>query len=214
MSEEKKDKSTNYTEVIIALLWVIYVLQFVFFEQFGTMFATSPNHLFTSDFYTIVTAIFFHGSLLHLLSNSIALFIFGRILEKHIGSQIVLVFLLGGVFANIISHLFSFYLGDIFSSWGASGAIATIILLSILSEPFHRVLYVIPIFVLGWISIYGDISGLVRDDTINQFAHLGGYLGSFLLLFLIEKSKLDKIKKGFLINIILLVSLALVIYLL
>ena len=212
MSEEKKDKSTNYTEILIALLWVIYVLQFVFFEQFGTMFATSPNHLFTTQFYTVLTAVFFHGSLVHILSNSLALFIFGRIVEKHLGFQVVLIFIFGGVIANIISHMISFILGDIFSSWGASGGIASIILLSILLEPFHRVLYIIPSFVLGWLSIYGDISGLVRDDTINQFAHLGGYVGSFILLLLFEKSKLEKIKKGFLVNMLLLATLGLVMY--
>lgn len=206
-------RATNYTEILVILLWVIYLLQFIFFSEFGSMFATSPQDLFSFKFYTLITSIFFHGSLAHILSNSIALYIFGRVLEKHIGFQIFLVFVIGGVIANAISHVISIFIGDLFTSWGASGAIATIILLSILFEPFSRLFYVIPIFILGWLSIYGDLLGLFREDSINQFAHLGGYLGSFLLISYFEKAKITTIKKGFLINLILSTILFVGVYL-
>jgi membrane associated rhomboid family serine protease len=199
MAESKKQ--TYHTLILILFLVSIYLIQVLFLLDFGDSFATSPNHLFTSSFYTLLTSIFFHGSLIHLLSNCLALFIFGRIVERHIGYHIYSLFLFGGVVANLFSHLFSLFLGDIFTSWGASGAIATIILFAILVEPFGFVAFVIPLAFLGWLSIYSDILGLFRIDNINQFAHLGGYFATFLLFTLLGGKHLEKLKKGLLINV-------------
>lgn len=203
-------RSSNYTEILILFLWSIYILQFIFFSDFGSQYGTSPGDVFSSKFYTLVTSIFFHGSLFHLLSNSLALFIFGRIVEKHIGFHIVPLFFFGGIVANIFSHLFSYMLGDFFSSWGASGAIASIILLAILMEPFGLVLFVVPIAFLGWLLIYTDLTGIFREDTINQFAHLGGYFATFLLFAFIERKHVNKMKKGLLINILAIIGLYLI----
>ncbi|MBS3138837.1 rhomboid family intramembrane serine protease [Candidatus Woesearchaeota archaeon] len=72
--------------------------------------------------WTLVTAIFLHGDLGHLLFNMFALTLFGAILESIVGrKKFLLIFFVGGVIASI---------GSIFlykAALGASGAIFAIL---------------------------------------------------------------------------------------
>ena len=98
--------------------------------------------------------------------------------------------------------------GDIFSSLGASGAIAGLIIFAILFDPisFTRIfIFPVPIFVLGWFLISLDLIGLSNPSQVNHFAHIGGYLALLLLFFFLEFKHRKKIMLGFVINLILIV---------
>lgn len=195
-------KSTVY---LIFILIFVFLLQIFILPDFGNFFATHPNDLFSTKFYSILTSIFFHGSLSHLFSNLFVLLVFGRIVERHIGSKIYFIFVLGGIIANFVSHLISIFFSNSFSSWGASGAISALVILGIFLEPFAISFFLFPSFIIGWFFVLGDISGLFLDDGINQFAHLGGYLAVMILVYFLEKKEKVKVRNGFIINILLII---------
>jgi membrane associated rhomboid family serine protease len=93
---------------------------------------------------------------------------------------------------------------------GASAAIAGIVLAAILIRPFYisfAAIIPLPVFVIGWFSIYGDFIAFVAStsDGVGHLAHLGGYLGAFIVsIFFVGTDKKQDIKKGLMINIVML----------
>ncbi len=208
-----EDKNDNYpiTYSLIIILFLIYLFEVFYLSKHQVLFdllVTSPLHLLNGNFYSVLTSVFLHADIVHLLSNCLALFIFGTVVEKHLKFKMLFVFIGSGVIANLVSHGISFLTGDIFSSLGASGGIAGLIIFAILFDPisFTKIFILpIPIFILGWLLILSDIIGLSNPSQVNHFAHLGGYLALLVLFFFLEFRHRKKIMLGFVINLFLLV---------
>ena len=119
--------------------------------------------------------------------------------------------------AAIISDLVSslFLQGGI----GASGAISGLVAAAILTDPFYITFLVfgipIPIILLGWLSIIGDVMGALspEESNIGYFAHLGGYISITLLVYLFNKEDRQRMKKGLIINIIFVIIMTLLFFL-
>ena len=80
-------KFTAYTTLILILL---FFLQILFLNNsILEIFMTNPQHLTNLLFYTNLTSIFLHGSLTHLLTNLLALNIFGRIVETQFKEKVM-----------------------------------------------------------------------------------------------------------------------------
>ena len=80
----------------------------------GSDLAFSVNALLNGDYFPLITAIFVHANLLHLVGNMIFLYIFGSYLESDVGAKrTALVFMTGGVLSFIFS--IPFYPGRKFS---------------------------------------------------------------------------------------------------
>ena len=130
-----------------------------------------------------VSAIFLHGSLVHLIYNLFALLLFGFILEKLIGSRrFLILFFVSGVVANIIGV--NFYS----SSLGASGAIYGILGAIVVLRPMMMVWafgLMMPMFVAGILWVVGDIMGVFGfgDSGVGNIAHLGGIFVGLLYGF-------------------------------
>ena len=206
----KKQRSggsySKHTLILITLLSIIFALQFIILDGDVDDYITHTQDIFDGTYHTVITSLFLHMNLMHLISNLIGLFLFGRIVEKHFGKYIYFVFLFGGIIANVVSNSIAHFLGQEFYSLGASSGIASIIILGILLEPFKLTT------ILGWGLIAFDIWGLFQPDSpTNHLAHLGGYTALVIIYFFVEKSKKQKIKKGFLINVLLLLALILLV---
>ena len=173
-----------------------------------------PSDLFEGRFYTIITAGFLHANLLHLFSNMLGLFIFGRIVERSLGPKKMLgiyfgAMVLAGIFHSLIAQ---YLLVDPTGAVGASGALLGLVSAAMLLDPWYLVYLFgipIPVMVLSWITILADITGVLQatDDGIAHFAHLGGFLSIGILMFFLGGKTKDQLKKGFFINIISLMVL-------
>jgi len=99
---------------------------------------------------TLFTSTFLHGSLFHVISNMMALYIFGDNVENRLGHMRYLVFyVLGGLLAGLV-HLWAYPTSEL-STVGASGAIAAVLGAYLLLYPRARVVTLIPIFFSsGW----------------------------------------------------------------
>lgn len=159
-----------------------------------------PGH-WSYDILTIVVSMFLHGSLLHVGSNMLYLWIFGDNIEDRLGHFRYLVFYLLCGFGATFAHAF-FSSGSRIPAIGASGAIAGVLGAYIVLYPKARVLTLIPIFffimfrelpailILGlWfvLQLFSGVGSLGVQDAqdmggVAYFAHIGGFVIGVILI--------------------------------
>jgi membrane associated rhomboid family serine protease len=160
---------------------IVYVLQSII-PGFTDGLLLNSN-VFRGELWRFITAIFLHGSVVHLIYNLFALLLFGLILERLIGSRnFLIVFFASGVVGNIVGV--NFYP----SSLGASGAIYGIIGCITIINPMMMVWafgLLLPMFVAAILWIVGDIMGVFGfgGNDVGYIAHLSGVLIGIILGF-------------------------------
>ena len=174
-------KSRTATLSLIAVCCIAYPAGF----RYSYLQCSYDNIFLSGNWWSVFTALFLHGNLMHLLGNMLFLLLFGLGLEKHIGPvRLIAVFLLGGAISMFLS---SFYYPHNQPSVGASGAIAAILAALMLFNPwrisFLLNFFPMPIGVAGFTFFLLNISGLYNDhfhpSTSNfhvaYLAHLIGF---------------------------------------
>jgi rhomboid-like protein len=170
-----------------------------------------PLYGYKSDFfkpYQLITHMFMHGGIAHILFNMFGLWMFGSILEKAWGSKKFLIFyMLCGIVAGaaemfVLKDVLKYdavlgqnilYLGQ---AVGASGAIMGVMAafaylfpntpLYVMFIPVPvKAKFVIPAFIL--IDLFGGLYK-IPGDNIAHFAHLGGALTGFILVLIWNKT--------------------------
>jgi len=156
--------------------------------EFTETFILNQNAVQEFQIWRFVTAIFLHGSIVHLIYNLFALLFFGFSLEKRIGSKrFLLVFLLSGIIANIFAV--NFYE----SSLGASGAIYGILGCLVILAPFSFVWafgLIMPLFIAVGLWIAGDVLttlGAFGETNVGSIAHLSGVAVGILFGLILRK---------------------------
>ncbi|MFT4343658.1 MAG: rhomboid family intramembrane serine protease [Candidatus Woesearchaeota archaeon] len=199
------------TWYLIAInVFIFFIGIFIFFhnEAFVSQLINYPSDLFTLRWHTFITAGFIHASVLHLLGNMLALFIFGRIVEREYGSKGMLFIYTGSLlFSGVFSALVHIYLGENPGGVGASGAIMGIVATAMLIRPFYLTYYTIfplPIMFYGWMYLLADISGVLSqaDSGIGHLAHLGGFLSVGFVVYYFMPKERARMKLGLLINVV------------
>jgi membrane associated rhomboid family serine protease len=139
----------------------------------------------------LFTYAFLHGSLAHILFNMWGLWLFGSEIERYLGARRFLMIYFASVFTAAVSQLLVplwFYpsAGD---TLGASGGIFGCLLAYAFMFPQRKlVLVFLPIPMPAWLfallytglELYLGLTGSQSD--VAHFAHLGGLIGSGLLL--------------------------------
>ncbi|MDD5193980.1 MAG: rhomboid family intramembrane serine protease [Candidatus Nanoarchaeia archaeon] len=146
----------SITNWLIIVNIVIFIISYLLINNLGEekvfkLFALQANSFFSGNYWTLLTSMFMHGGLAHLLFNMISLFFIGNFIEKIIGRRRFFWFylisgILAGLFYVTLSYFFGVgYLGEklfvnpnIFAV-GASGAIFALLGLLALLTPFNRV---------------------------------------------------------------------------
>ncbi|MFC1888836.1 rhomboid family intramembrane serine protease [Thermodesulfobacteriota bacterium] len=152
------------------------------------IFGLTPSDVFPKfRLWQLVTYIFLHGNLFHLLFNMLALFMFGCELERIWGGRLFTkYFFITGVGAGICSVIVD-PTSEI-ATIGASGAIYGILLAYGMIFPNRQVYlyFLFPIrvkyfvIIIGAIAFYSAI--LNADGGVAHVAHLGGMIFGFILL--------------------------------
>jgi membrane associated rhomboid family serine protease len=156
----------------------------------------------TADLLTIVVSMFLHGSLMHIGSNMLYLWIFGDNVEDRLGHGKYLVFYFLCGFGATFAHAI-FSPASRLPAIGASGAIAGVLGAYLLLWPHARVLTLIPIiffitvrelpavlilglwFVLQFFSGIGSLGIPDAQDVggVAYFAHIGGFVSGMILIY-------------------------------
>jgi len=166
----------------------------LFITGFTRFFFLSEDALMMP--WQFLTAVFLHGSLAHLFYNLFALFLFGFILEKSIGSKrFFWLFIVSGILANLISW---FWFPN---ALGASGAIMAVIGCLAVLRPAMTVWAFnlpMPMFVAALLWIAGNVLGLfgIGDPTTGYLAHLSGIVVGIVYGFYL-RIHFKRIKDGY-----------------
>lgn len=130
----------------------------------------------------LLTSMFLHFGLQHLVYNMLLLLFMGDVLERHIGSLCYLIIYLGGGLAgNLLSMAVELRTGSFAVSAGASGAVFAVIgaLVFLVIRGKGRLAGI-----SGRRLILMAVLSIAEGFTVSgvdNMAHIGGFLGGFLL---------------------------------
>ena len=175
--------------------------------QFGRFMADPAVPTAQGAIPPLLTSMFLHAGVLHLLGNMWFLWIFGDNLEDQLGHFRYLAFYLACGLVASLAHIFANPSSQI-PSVGASGAIAGVMGAYMVLFPGARVLTLIPFFLifirelpawvilLYWIVIQ-VVSGLTTLGTavaLNQggaawWAHVGGFFAGLALVKVVGRRR-------------------------
>jgi len=161
----------------------VFILQQLFRPYFDQLFALQPRAV-VENFYIwkIVSYMFLHGSVFHLLFNMVVLFFLGTTLEMTWGANRFLKYYLAcGAGAGLLHMLISYNTSVI----GASGATYGVMMAFAMLYPNQIVLFMFlfPIkikYLVGGFFAMDLILGLFANDGVAHFAHIGGALTGLL----------------------------------
>jgi membrane associated rhomboid family serine protease len=146
---------------------------------------------FSEHPWTIVTSLFVHGGITHILFNMLVLYFFGGFLVNLIGARkFLLVYLVGGLIGNLFFWLLASPLSLASGVVGASGAIFAVEGTLVLLRPRLPVfVFPIPAPIPLWAAVIGGfLLTVYASGNIAWQAHLGG-LAFGLLAGLFFKSR-------------------------
>jgi membrane associated rhomboid family serine protease len=146
---------------------------------------------------TLITAMFLHGSPMHLIGNMLYLWIVGDNVEEVLGSfRYIIVYLACGLIGSLAQVAAS--PNSVIPTLGASGAIAGIMGAYVIWFPQNQIrvlvfrfITVLPAVIVigGWIVLQiwlgaGSIGKLGESGGVAYLAHVGGALTGILVAFL------------------------------
>ncbi|MBK8502907.1 MAG: rhomboid family intramembrane serine protease [Saprospiraceae bacterium] len=175
----------------------------IFLDHFSTipLYIGEGHHLGT-----LLSSMFLHGSIVHLLGNMMFLWVFADNIEATIGNfTFVLFYLAGGVLASL-AHVY-FNLGSDVPSLGASGAISAVLGAYLIMFPRSRIKVIVFLIIfvrqismtalafLGlWIvlQVVGTVqsSSTLEGSGVAWFAHLGGLGFGLVMGFVFKRQAL------------------------
>jgi membrane associated rhomboid family serine protease len=171
--------------ICFALTYLIFNFQIPGLENL-VLYSYKSEHF---QFHQLISYMFLHSSVLHIVFNMIGLIVFGPDIEKRFGTtNFIKIYLLMGVVAG----LFNMFLIPN-PVLGASGAVWGLMMIYALFNP-NTVLYIyfiIPAkvkYIIGvffTIELYMALMG--SNDGVSHVAHVGGALTGLLIYLLSRK---------------------------
>jgi membrane associated rhomboid family serine protease len=188
----------RYRGFSLTVVWVLIAINFLFFiatlinQDLIGVLGLQPAS-FLDQPWTIVTNMFIHGSVWHILANMITLFFFGSYLCRLVGVRnFLIVYFGGGIAGNILFILIALYtpLASPDSiAIGASGAIYAVAGALTVMMPNLRVLlyFIAPmplwVVVLVFFVLWSFIPGVAWQ------AHLGGLVFGLALGYFFRRRR-------------------------
>jgi membrane associated rhomboid family serine protease len=201
----KDENPTRRRPIVTYALIIINTAVFVgtllagSFDQTIEEFGMKPNEVLAGQqLQTLLTSMFLHGGVLHILFNMWYLWIFGDNIEDVLGRRkFILFYLVAGLAASFV-HAFS-NPGSTIPTIGASGAIAGVLGAYMVLYPWARVhtaviffyfirLITIPaLAMIGFWFVLQVVSASVTwiggaSSGVAYLAHIGGFIAGVLLI--------------------------------
>lgn len=188
----RKTAYVNTAIIIINVLCFLYLeLQGStenagFMLAHGAMFA--PLVVDHGQYYRLVTSVFMHFGVSHLMNNMLVLFVLGDNLERALGHVEYLIFyLLCGVGANLVSMTVNLMTGSLSVGAGASGAIFGVVGGLVYAVGVNRGrledLTSRQLGVMILLTLYHGFTSM----NIDNAAHIGGLAAGILLGILLYR---------------------------
>jgi len=179
------------TYTIIGINIFIWVLGRILLRMNGLdstiIFGIKINQLILQgEYWRLITPMFLHADIMHLFANSFSLYLFGEAIEHIMGTgKFILIYLLSGLLGNVVSFAFSANpsLGASGAVLGVGGALVYVWLKNKDAFRSSQRQYLSLVFMAIFNVFYG-----FSKPNIDNFAHVGGFIGGFLLSAAFYKS--------------------------
>lgn len=185
-------KRMYVTYTLIALNVVIWVISVIinknsdpgFYDITSTDFGLIPALVGDGEFYRIITSMFLHSGIKHLVMNMLALYGIGRILEPIAGhTKMLIIYLVSGICGGILVCRIAEPLSV---TVGASGAIFGI-----------AAACVVALFMAGDTMMLRNVIIFVALNLVNTFTepnisiggHVGGMVGGLIIGLLLLRRR-------------------------
>lgn len=187
MEQKKEQKAVCTTGLIIINIGIFLVFTLLgksedvlFMQQYGAMY--EPYVTEGHEYYRLLTSIFLHFGIEHLLNNMVMLGALGFNLEPEIGRvRFLLVYFISGIGGNICSLLHNISLGENVVSAGASGAVfglmGALLCAAIRNKGRIGRLNKKGLVILVILSVYLGMA----ESGVDNAAHIGGLVCGFVL---------------------------------
>lgn len=206
-----KSKVPYITYFLIAVNIIFYVVPMLLgsdvYQYIIDAYCIHGPSIRAGQYYRLLTGIFLHGSIVHLLFNCYALYVLGGQIESFFGKfKYIIIYLFSGLTGSLLSITLSGNVGSI----GASGAIFGL-MGSLLYFGYHYRVYlgnviksqIVPLILLN--LAIGFIS-----SGIDNWGHIGGLIGGIVITMALgvkeKSSNFEKIN-GWIICTIFLIFL-------
>jgi membrane associated rhomboid family serine protease len=198
----------NLSYLFLAIAVIVFGIQYLLAPLFGigigtarwrsvfTLTTANPEYV-----WTWIISVFAHGSPGHLLFNAIALYFFGPLVERQVGSKKFAVLFLGsGILAGLGQVGVGLVTGEAVAVLGASGGLMAVMGVLAMTSPDLKVLlfFFIPMSIrtltvlFAAFSIFAFVSNGGILSGVAHFAHL---VGLFVGLWYGNRIK-DRIGRG------------------
>lgn len=187
----------NYSLIainVIIFIWEVVATNFFnnqlkvneIFYNYGTV----PDLVFQGDYFALVTSMFLHGGVVHIIGNMVFLYIFGDNIEDRFGHfKYLILYLFWGIAAGIIHSFYAVSVGggDI-PAVGASGAISGVLGAYLILFPRAKIFTVITAFFITtvripalayipiWFILQIIFSIFNPEGGVAYLAHIGGFV--------------------------------------
>lgn len=203
-----RQKRKKKFPIITVLLLFINIIVFIWLEMNGDTenpvymlkngAALGRNIFDKHEYYRLLTAVFMHFGIGHLLNNMLALWILGSKLESIIGSiRFVILYILSGLAGSLVSAVHYYNSVPPVVSAGASGAIygilGAILVVALIQRRRNDKSMFIRMGLVLFLMFYGG-----GRQGVDMVAHMGGLAGGIAIMlifkFFSDKQTFDKLK--------------------
>ncbi|MCH4890359.1 rhomboid family intramembrane serine protease [Acidaminobacter sp. JC074] len=157
------------------------------------LWKSTPDIALNGQSYRLLTAVFTHNELMHILGNCMGLIILGRPIEQIFGKwKLLIIFLVSGLFGSLASFIFSpaYAIG---ASGGVFGLFGVHFYLLMINKKVYLKVFGNEIFKLLLLNV---LIGFTVSG-IDYYGHFGGIFGGFLATLALGLNHKIKFNKRF-----------------
>lgn len=152
---------------------------------------------------TVISYMFMHGGLMHMVSNMLILWIFGDNIEQALGRyQFLAFYLLGGVVAGLLHA--TMQSDSIVPMIGASGAVSAVGAAYLLLHPRAKLwlllFWIVPVKIAAWMAIGAWIAyqlyesfNVGGDQAVAWWAHIGGFVFGIAYIIVLKRDLISPV---------------------
>ena len=180
-------RGANLTPIwaIMIVCFLIYIASLVDRQLILLLFGLQAATFWNMP-WTILTNLFTHASLWHLLANMFTLYFFGSYLIRLIGTgNFLIIYFCGGILGNIFFMLLGSPLAIVIGASGAIFALGGV--LTVLQPKLKVFVFPMPVPLPLWVAIIGGFIVISLFPHVAWQGHLGGLVFGLIAGFILRK---------------------------
>jgi membrane associated rhomboid family serine protease len=189
---------TKVVKQILLINIIAFIIQSILTDtdSWFISLALWPESTGFSQVHQWITHMFLHSNFLHIFFNMLVFISFGPTVEKYLGKRFIWFYIFAGLFAAALHTIVT---NPTIPMIGASGAVLGVLAASAVIDPNIKVYpFFIPIPIkIKWIIpillTLELIMGIVADDNVGHFAHIGGAIVGIIYISYLKYFKNEKV---------------------